>query len=175
MMVLSGRKFNEEQLLLKTYSPKMHIELPQKTNNFFLFHIYFNVIDNSLSAHSHSHCYQISYFMACIVGGYATTYYNGAGRNIKLGNVVIEQKMIGNIMFWCRRGGLKNFLGKPQNVLKENSIPMVRGRDSKPFNTHRHTYPLFNKNSSINYKLSVIQAMAMAMAMEVELIWKKKK
>ncbi len=36
--------------------------------NFFTFHIYFNVIDNSLS--THSFCCQISYFTAHIVGGY---------------------------------------------------------------------------------------------------------
>ncbi len=38
--------------------------------NFFPFHIYFNGIGNSPSAHSR--CCQISYFTACIVGGYGS-------------------------------------------------------------------------------------------------------
>ncbi len=65
MMVLIDRKFIDEQLLLKTFFPKMHIErgIRKKTNTFFSFHIYFHVIDNSLYAYSH--CCQISYFMAC--------------------------------------------------------------------------------------------------------------
>ncbi len=72
MMVLIDRKFNEEQLLLETFFPKMltyWVRNLQKTNNFFPFHIYYNVIDNSLSAYSH--CCQIFYFMACIVGDYS--------------------------------------------------------------------------------------------------------
>ncbi len=39
-----------------------------KSNNFFPFHTYFNVINNSLPVHSR--CCQISYFMARIVGAY---------------------------------------------------------------------------------------------------------
>ncbi len=86
MMVLIDRKFNEEQLLLETFSPKSAywVRYSQKTNNFFPLRIYFHVIDNSLLAHSR--CCQISYFVACIIGGYATTYQmrsvaNGSVRN----------------------------------------------------------------------------------------------
>ncbi len=69
-MVLIDTKFNEEQLLPETFFPKMRIEwnICRKTNNFFPFYIYYNVIDNPLS--TYSRCCQISYFMACNVGGY---------------------------------------------------------------------------------------------------------
>ncbi len=71
-MVLIDRKVTEEQLLLETFFPKMRTEqdIRKKTNNFFPFHIYYNVIDNSLLAQSY--CCQISYFIARIVGGYGT-------------------------------------------------------------------------------------------------------
>ncbi len=49
MIVLIDMKFNEKQLLLETFFPKMRIDRGIRTNNFLLFHIYFSVIDNSLS------------------------------------------------------------------------------------------------------------------------------
>ncbi len=71
MMVLIDKKFNKEQLLLETVFPKnaYWARYSQKTNNFFPLHIYYNVTDNSLSAHSR--CCQISYLMVCIGESYA--------------------------------------------------------------------------------------------------------